>query len=235
MRSFIFNCLFWAISAVFALLCYALSWLPWRRPLVLGMIGYARSIRFVMHAVMGIRIEVRGEVPRGQAVIIAAKHQSYADGPLMLAITGDINFVIGNGIEKFPLINRIVREAGATMVNSQGNTAAIGALEAAIERSHGENRPVLIYPEGGLAAVGETKRYRKGVYKLYQTLDRPVVPVATNLGLRWQQEDWRKSPGIAVIEFLDTLPAGLPQANFMQDLQTRIETRTRELEAEGMS
>lgn len=235
MRSFIFNCLFWGISAVFALLCYALSWLPWRRPLVLGMIGYAKSIRFVMHAVMGIRIEVRGEVPRGQRVILAAKHQSYADGPLMLAVAGDINFVIGNAIEKFPLINRIVREAGATMVNTQGNTAAPGALEAAIERSHGENRPVLIYPEGGLAAVGETKRYRKGVYKLYQTLDRPVVPVATNLGLRWQQEDWRKSPGTAVVEFLDTMPAGLPQANFMQDLQTRIETRTRELEAEGMS
>lgn len=235
MRSFIFNSLFWAISAIFALICYALSFLPWRRPLVLGMIGYAKIIRFIMHAVMGIRIEVRGTVPRGEPVILAAKHQSYADGPLMLAIAGDINFVIGNAIEKFPLINRIVREAGATMVNSQGNTAAPGALEAAIARSHGENRPVLIYPEGGLAAVGETKRYRKGVYKLYQTLDRPVVPVATNLGLRWQQEDWKKKPGIAVIEFLDTLPSGLPQANFMQDLQTTIETRTRELEAEGMS
>ena len=153
----------------------------------------------------------------------------------MLAISGDINFVIGNGIEKFPLINRIVRVAGATMVNSQGNTTAQGALEDAIARSHGENRPILIYPEGGLAAIGETKRYRKGVYKIYQTLDRPVIPVATNLGLRWQQEDWQKSPGTAVVEFLDPLPTGLPREIFMQRLQDAVETRTRALEAEGQT
>jgi len=235
MRSFIFNCLFWGISAVFALTCYGLSWLPWRTPLVKTMIGYAHTIRFTMHWVAGIKIEVRGTPPKGQPVILAAKHQSYADGPLMLAISGDINFVIGNGIEKFPLINRIVRIAGATMVNSQGNTTAPGALEDAIARSHGENRPILIYPEGGLAAIGETKRYRKGVYKIYQTLERPVIPVATNLGLRWQQEDWEKSPGTAVIEFLDPLPTGLPREIFMQRLQDAVETRTRALEAEGQT
>lgn len=235
MRSFVFNCLFWTVSAAYALVCYALAFLPWRRPLVLGMIAYAHTIRALMRVIVGIRIEVRGEVPRGQPVILAAKHQSYADGPIMLAIVGDINFVIGNAIEKFPLINRIVRKAGATMVNSQGNTTAPGALEAAIAKSHGESRPVLIYPEGGLAAVGETKRYRKGVYKLYATLERPVVPVATNMGLRWQQEDWIKTPGTAVIEFLPALPPGLPQANFMQQLEQTIETRCRALEAEGSS
>jgi len=235
MRSLIFNALFWGLAAVFALVCYGLSWLPWRQPLVIGMIGFCRSARFCLHRVAGVPIEVRGEVPTDQPVIMAAKHQSYADGPMMMAIVGDVNFVIGNAIEKFPLVNRIVARAGATMVNSQGNTSAPGALEAAISRSHGENRPLLIYPEGGLAAIGETKRYRKGIYMMYQTLDRAVVPVATNLGLRWNQDDWKKTPGPAIVEFLDPVPTGLPREIFMQRLQEAVESKTRELEAEGLA
>jgi 1-acyl-sn-glycerol-3-phosphate acyltransferase len=233
MRSFVFNCLFWSLSAVFALLCYILAWLPWRTALIGGMVAYCRTIRATLRWIAGIKVEYRGEIPRNQPVIIAAKHQSYADGPMMMAAIGDINFVIGNAIEKFPLINRIVRESGATMVNTQGNTKAPGALEESIRRSQNEGRPVLIYPEGGLSPVGETWRYRKGVYKLYETLDRPVIPAATNMGLRWQQEAWHKSPGVAVIEFLDPIPPGLPRENFMQSLETAIETRCRALENEG--
>ncbi len=235
MRSMIFNALFWGLAALFALLCYVLSFLPFRAPLVAGMIGFCRSARFCLKWVAGIPIEVRGQAPSGEPVIIAAKHQSYADGPMMMAIIGDVNFVIGNAIEKFPLINRIVARSGATMVNSQGNTQAPGALEAALTRSHGENRPLLIYPEGGLAAIGETKRYRKGIYKMYQTLNRPVVPAATNLGLRWNQDDWHKTPGPAVMEFLEPIPAGLPREIFMQRLQDAVESKTRELEAEGLA
>ncbi|MFS2318840.1 lysophospholipid acyltransferase family protein [Maricaulis sp. D1M11] len=235
MRSFVFNALFWGISALFAIVCYALSWLPWRRPLVGGMIVYCKSVRGLLHTVAGIPIEVRGTPPKNQSVIIAAKHQSYADGPLMMAITGDINFVIGNGIEKFPLINRIVRRSGATMVNAQGETRAIGALQAAIARSHGENRPLLIYPEGGLTAVGQSQRYRLGVAHMYEQLGRPVVPAATNMGLRWQQEDWQKQPGPAVIEFLPVIEPGLPRETFLARLADQIETRTRALEAEGQA
>lgn len=235
MRSVIFNALFWGTAAIFALVCYGLSFLPWRAPLVAGMIGFCRTARAQLRWVAGIPIEVRGTVPRNQPVIIAGKHQSYADGPMMMAITGDVNFVIGNAIEKFPLINRIVRRAGATMVNSVGNTTAPGALENALARTHGENRPVLIYPEGRLAAIGETMRYRKGVFKIYETLNRPVVPASTNLGLRWNQDDWQKTPGPAVVEFLDPIPAGLERDEFMSRLQTAIETKTRELEAEGQA
>jgi 1-acyl-sn-glycerol-3-phosphate acyltransferase len=235
MRSLVFNILFWSLSAVFALVCYLAAWLPWRRPLMSILIVYGTTTRLCMRWVAGIAVEVRGQPPRGEAVIIAAKHQAYADGPLMLALTGDINFVIGNGIEKFPLVDRIVKRAGATMVNAQGQTRAQGALQESIRRSLDDHRPILIYPEGGMSAVGVTRRYRKGVHMLYAELDRTVIPVATNLGLRWPEEEWEKYPGPAVIEFLEPIPPGLPREIFMQRLQDAIETRSRELEVEGRS
>ncbi|WP_339745845.1 lysophospholipid acyltransferase family protein [uncultured Maricaulis sp.] len=235
MRSLVFNTLFWSLSALFALVCYAAAWLPWRGPLMAIIIAYGATTRFCMHWIAGIPLEVRGHAPRGEPVIIAAKHQAYADGPLMVALAGDLNFVIGNGIEKFPLVNRIVKRAGATMVDAQGRSRAQGALKQSIDRIAEDHRPVLIYPEGGMAAVGVTRRYRKGVHMLYAELGRSVVPVATNLGLRWPEEEWEKHPGPAVIEFLEPIPPGLPREIFMQRLQDAIETRTRELEAEGQS
>jgi 1-acyl-sn-glycerol-3-phosphate acyltransferase len=81
--------------------------------------------------------------------------------------------------------------------------------------------------------VGERFRYRTGVFHLYRDFDLPVVPVATNLGLFWPQEDWAKHPGTAVIEFLAPIPTGLDKEVFMARLETAIEARTAELVAEA--
>jgi 1-acyl-sn-glycerol-3-phosphate acyltransferase len=61
----------------------------------------------------------------------------------------------------------------------------------------------------------------------------PVVPVATSLGLRWQQEDYRKYPGPAVIEFLDPIPPGLGKDEFLDRLGDAIRGNTDRLIAEG--
>ncbi len=59
--------------------------------------------------------------------------------------------------------------------------------------------------------------------------DLPVVPVATNLGLRWRQQDFRKTPGVATVEFLPAIPTGLGRGVFLKRLEETIETRTQEL------
>lgn len=235
MRSFIFNILFWPTLLGFALVTWLISFTGWR-PGVRGLMRLAcRTVRGLMRFVLGAPVEVRGTPPHNTPVIIAAKHQSWADGFLMMAIMGDINFVIGNEISKFPLIGRIIRVSGATMVNSPGLTGAQGALAEAINRAADDPRPLLIYPEGRLPPVGESYRYRKGVHLMYETLGRIVIPVATNTGLRWPQNRWTKHPGPAVIEFLEPIPPGLPRDDFLPRLKLTIETRTRALEAEGQA
>jgi 1-acyl-sn-glycerol-3-phosphate acyltransferase len=233
MRSAIFNLSFWPVLALFALTAWLVSFLPWRTGLIGVMRACCRTIRWMMRWIMGIKVEVRGRVPEREAVILASKHQSWSDGFMLMAIMGDMNFVIGNGIETFPLVGRIVARSGATMVASPGLRGAEGALQAALEKAGDDPRPMLIFPEGGLAETGEAKRYRKGVWVMYEQLNRPVVPVAHNLGLRWPQNKWTKFSGPAVIEFLDPIPLGLPRDDFLPRLQLTIETRTRALEAEG--
>ena len=68
---------------------------------------------------------------------------------------------------------------------------------------------------------------------MYRDFDVPVVPLATNLGLFWPQEETRKTPGIATLEFLEPIPTGLPKDEFLARLETAIEGKTAELIAEA--
>jgi len=88
---------------------------------------------------------------------------------------------------------------------------------------------VVIYPEGHLSLIGSQHRYRKGVYHLYKDFDCPVVPAATNLGQRWNQNDFKKFPGPAALEFLEPIMPGLGKDEFMAVLEERIETRSKAL------
>ena len=97
-----------------------------------------------------------------------------------------------------------------------------------------DHRDVLIYPEGHLSKPGEQHAYRKGVWHLYDALKRPCTPVATNLGLAWNQQDFRKTPGRVTVEFLDPIEPGLPKDAFMARLEAAIETRTQMLVKEGL-
>jgi 1-acyl-sn-glycerol-3-phosphate acyltransferase len=234
MRSFIFNVLFWVVSTAYVLLCAVLALLPGRGPVRWGVRRYVRRMTGLMHAVAGIKRETRGRrhLPDGP-FIIAAKHSSYGDGFLMYEEIGDLAFVTGDHLERFPFMAAVLSKLGAIVVDNCGGFEARKRLTTSFDAAAKEGRPVLIYPEGNLARVGEKHRYRSGVWHMQQASGWPVVPVATNLGLRWQCEDWEKTPGVAVIEFLEPIPPGLPKEEFLRRLEEAIETQSNALIAEG--
>jgi 1-acyl-sn-glycerol-3-phosphate acyltransferase len=231
MRSFVFNILFYTFTIFFALLCVLLSILPGRKPIMGGLWLYTRSMMLLMRYVAGIKIMVSGHerLPEKGPYIIAPKHQSYGDGFVMFSQFFDLSFVTGDHLEKFMTLKRILRKAGAVVVDSCGGSNTRDRLqkEAALVQKQG--RRLLIYPEGHLSQIGTHHRYRKGVYYMYKDFGCPVVPVATNLGQRWNQNDWTKHAGPAQVEFLDPIMPGLGKDEFMQALQSAIETRSLEL------
>ena len=231
MRSFFFNILFYTATVFFALLCVVLSFLPGRKPIMLGLSAYTKSMVWLMRAVAGINVQVSGHerLPAKGPYIIAPKHQSYGDGFVMFSQFNDLSFVTGDHLEKFMTLKRILRKAGAVVINNCGGTNARDSLQERAAIVQKEGRKLLIYPEGHLSQVGTHHRFRKGVYFMYEDFDCPVVLVATNLGQRWNQNNWTKHKGIAHVEFLEPIMPGLGKDEFMRQLETRIETRSLEL------
>ncbi len=230
MRSFLFAIAYWWLSAFYAIAAVIASALPGRAPTTGVIRFYSARMLWAMRAIAGIKVELRGQerLPDG-AFIIGAKHHSWGDGFVMFANVGNLSFVTGDHLEKIPLLRGILKKLGAIVVDSCGGPASRRALAEAAAQAHAEGKRILIYPEGHLAKPGEKFRYRTGVFHMSKDFNLPVVPVATNLGLFWRQQDFKKAPGTATIEFLDPIPPGLSKGEFMAKLEAACETRTNQL------
>lgn len=231
LRSLAFQASYYLASLFFVVTALPLLLLPQRAMLARWIRVYTRTMVALMRGVGGINVAVTGRenLPDGP-FILAAKHQSWGDGFIVHSQIPDLAFVTGDHLLKYPLIGPIVRKLGAIVVNNCGGSAARGSLMAdEMENARAEGRPILIYPEGHLSPVGTQHRYRKGVYHLYETYGCPVVPVATDLGLRWPQQNVRLQSGPASVEFLPAIPPGLDKETFMADLEQMIEGRSQAL------
>jgi len=197
---------------------------------------YAQRMVTALRWFAGIRVEYRGleNLPAGP-FILAPKHQSWGDGFLSFSVVKDLVFVTGNHLEKIPLLKGVLRKIGAIVVDSCGGSDSKESLMQGAAKAFAANKRILIYPEGHLSRPGENHRYRLGIWALYCQHDVPVIPAGTNLGCFWEQTNFRKIPGTAVIEYLQPIEPGLNKAEFMERLETSIETSTRNLfqEAKG--
>lgn len=235
MRSTLFAAAYWLLSILYALATLPFLALPGRGPVAFIIKSYTRAMRYALHLFAGIKTEARGKdrLPEG-AFIIAAKHQSWGDGFLIYPEVNNLAFVTGDHLERLPLVGGILRKLGAIVIDTcGGGERKAASLAEGMGRAKKDGRRILIYPEGHLAPIDHHFRYKPGVWHMQKAMDVPVVPVATNLGLFWAQESHEKTPGTAVIEFLDPIPAGLPKDEFMARLRDAVETRTAELVAEA--
>ena len=234
MRAHIFHTGFWALAGTLAILCSPILLLPGRAPAVAAIGLYAKAFRAWLR-VCGVRVEYRGleHLDGLGPAVFAAKHQSYGDGLCHLARDKDLAYVIGDHMLRFPVVGRYLKKAEAVVVDDAAGRRAGGAIDEGAARLAADGRSALIFPEGGLTPVGGGRRFRRGAWTLARTLERPVVPVATNLGCFWPEQQRVLNPGRAVIEFLEPLAPGDDAKAFTRRLQTLVDARTRALEAEA--
>lgn len=234
MRSALFNAYYWILSIFYGLSAAFAALAPGRDAVTFTLRLYSRRMLWALDVLGGVKVELKGleNLPDGPC-ILAAKHHSWGDGFVMFAHVDNLSFVTGDHLEKFPLVGAILKKFGAIVVDSCGGPEARAALSESAAQVAAEGRRILIYPEGHLAAPGERFRYRTGVYYMSKDFNLPVVPVATNLGCFWKQQEKAKTPGTATVEFLPALPQGLDKDDFMQRMEAAIEGRTNELIAQA--
>ncbi|MEO0882348.1 MAG: 1-acyl-sn-glycerol-3-phosphate acyltransferase [Pseudomonadota bacterium] len=234
MRAYLFSIAYWTLSVAYILAALPLLVLPTGRPLTVWIRSYTRAMRKALHWCAGIRTNAHGKdnLPSDGAYIVAAKHQSWGDGFMVYSEVEDLVFVTGDHLERLPLLGGILRKLEAIVIDTcGGGERKAASLSEGMARAKANKKRVLIYPEGHLAPVNYKMRYKAGVWHIYNEMNVPVVPVATNLGVFWPQESFEKIPGLATIEFLDPIAPGLGKDEFLQLLEARIEQRTAELVA----
>ncbi|MEL7129468.1 MAG: lysophospholipid acyltransferase family protein, partial [Pseudomonadota bacterium] len=198
MRSLLFTIAYWVLSVSYVLISLPLLVLPGRK-LITGLIrSYARAMRQALRLFAGIETVALGKenLPAEGAYIIAAKHQSWGDGFMTYSEVPNLVFVTGDHLERLPLVGGILKKLGAIVIDTcGGGERKAASLSEGMNRAKDAGQRVLIYPEGHLAPIDHKIRYKAGVWHMYQEMNVPVIPVATNLGVFWAQDAYQKTPG----------------------------------------
>jgi 1-acyl-sn-glycerol-3-phosphate acyltransferase len=224
-RSALFLAWFLVITTILSLIFLPVLILPRRATIWLARL-WSRATFFGLKIFAGIDWEIRGTVPRGP-VLVASKHMSMWDTlALYLALEAPA-IVLKRSLLYIPFYGWFLWRATAVPIDRGGGAKALRKMQNAAKEVLAEDRPILIFPEGTRKKPGAAPDYKPGVAGLYTMLDVPCVPVALNSGVYWT--GFRKLPGTIVLEFLAPIPPGLKRAEFMAQLESRIETATNKL------
>ncbi|MEE9196050.1 MAG: lysophospholipid acyltransferase family protein [Alphaproteobacteria bacterium] len=207
-----------------------------QRVMMAGGSLWSRAVLALLAGITGLGHRVRGRelIPDGP-VIFASKHQSAWDTFAFPALSMSCSLAIKKELFLIPFYGWYARHAGMIGIDRGGGARALRSLLRGARATIGQGRSVIIFPEGTRVAAGQHRRYQPGIAALYKDLECPVVPVAVNSGLFWGRRAFVKQPGTITLEFLAPIAPGLARDEFMAELERRIETATRRLEAEVKS
>lgn len=233
LRSALFNLAFYVSSAIICIAATPLFFLP-RKCIVLAMRFWSHWTMWLLRVIAGTRYELRGleNLPDTPA-LIASKHQSMWDTIIYTAILNDPAIVLKKELLYIPYYGWYSLKAGMVPVDRASGASALRNLLRHARRALGQNRHLVIFPEGTRAAPGSANPYKPGVAGLYTQLGISCVPVALNSGLYWPRRKFLRRPGTIILEFLPPIEPGTPRKDFMRELEARIEPATDRLLAEA--
>lgn len=181
---------------------------------------------------VGLRGEVRGNVPQGE-VLIAAKHQSFFDIILIFNALPRAKFIMKRELLWAPFIGLYAKRIGCVPVERGKRGAAIKRMVQDVAEGRADPGQLIIYSQGTRVAPGDYLPYKVGTAILYQEFDHPCVPVATNVGLFWPRKGILRKPGVGVVEFLPAIPVGRSREAFMAELEAMVESHSNALMEEA--
>lgn len=228
-RVTVFNLVFYLVTFFWAMwIALACRWRGADR--VRGMIAaWCRWVQRWVALCLGGRIEVLGaENLPPPPYVIAPKHQSELDVAVIFGRHSDAGAVVMKELADLPFLGALIRRLDLIAVSVEGGPQGLTEMiRDGAKRVAAQGRPILIYPEGELMALGAKARYRTGVFNIYDAAGIPVVPVAQSLGAIWPKREWGKKPGrTGAIRYLPPIPPGLSKDEFMARIEREIEEAT---------
>ena len=220
LRSMMFIAVFYGLMAVMGI--GGAPVVLWRRDWTIGwMKVFVRANLGALRVLCGMRTEVRGPVPKG-AVVVAAKHQSLLDVLILYGALPEPHFVMKRELVWAPIFGLYALRAGCIWITREKRGEGKTMMRRLASQYKGSGQ-IVIYPQGTRVPPGEHRPYRRGAVMAYESFGLPMVLAAVNVGWFWPKRSLLRHPGTAVVEFLETLPAGLTRDEVSRRMEAGIE------------
>ena len=225
-KSLIFNFfLYFGLILIFLLAIPTLI-LPDRFTIFFGRLS-AKYIVLILKLVMNTKVIFHGEenLKKLDQFFVASAHQSmFETFALQIPLYGPI-FILKKELLNIPLFGWYLRKIGSVSIIRETTTKEnLNIFDKVKERLEKNKRPLLIFPQGTRVKLDEQPPFKKGVGRIYKTLNLPCIPVALNTGKVWPKNSFMKFSGDIHISFLDPIMPGKDNEDFIKEIENKIYT-----------
>ena len=231
LKSLIFNFfLFFGIALVLIIALPTLA-LPKKSTLSFGKF-LAHYVIFLVENILRSKVIFNGleNLKKKEKFFIASAHQSMFE---TFALQAPINypiFILKRELLRIPLFGWYLRKINSIEIIRDTTTKEnLGFFEKIKNTLSVEKRPLLIFPQGTRVKLGERVPFKKGVGKIYESLNMACVPVALNSGKVWPKNSFLKYNGDIIITFLEPIEPGKDRKEFMEELENKVYMETEKL------
>jgi 1-acyl-sn-glycerol-3-phosphate acyltransferase len=223
-RSLLFNIfLYLGIVIVFILALPTLV-LPNKIVLYFGKF-LALYIIVILRIFLNTRVIFHGidNLKKEKKFFIASAHQSMFETFVLQAPIDFPIFILKKELLRIPLFGWYLKKIGSIEIIRNTTTKEnLSFFEKVKESINESNRPLLIFPQGTRVKFDDKVPFKKGVGRIYESLNIPCVPVSLDSGKVWPKNSFMKYPGNINISFLEPINPGLEKNIFTKILEDKI-------------
>ena len=224
LRSLLFNLfLYTGILSVF-LIALPTLFLPPKFTLLFGKcLGH--YVILIVKIFLNTKVEIKGinNIPKAEKYFVASAHQSMFETFALQAILDYPVFILKKELLKIPLFGLYLKKIKSIEIvrdtTTKDNLNFFDKVAIIIKN---ENRPLLIFPQGTRVKVNDKVPFKKGVGRIYETLNISCIPIALNSGNVWPKKGIIKYPGKITISLLEPIKPGLNREEFIKNLENKI-------------
>ena len=224
LRSLIFNLFLYLGIVIVFLIALPTLLLPAKFTLLFGkFLGH--YVILIVKIFLNTKVEFKGieNIPKTEKYFVASAHQSMFETFALQSVLDYPVFILKKELLKIPLFGLYLKKIKSIeIVRDKTTKDNLNFFDKVATIIKNEKRPLLIFPQGTRVKVDDKAPFKKGVGRIYETLNISCVPVALNSGSVWPKEGIIKYPGKITVSFLEPIKPGHNRDDFIKNLEMKI-------------
>jgi|TARA_B110000438_G_C15767610_1_gene630376 1-acyl-sn-glycerol-3-phosphate acyltransferase len=185
----------------------------------------AYYIIFILRLILNTKVIFHGKenLKKVDKFFVASAHQSMFETFVLQAPLNFPIFILKKELLRIPLFGWYLKKIDSIEITRDTITKDnLNFFDKIKETINKEDRPLLIFPQGTRVKFNEKAPFKKGVARIYETLELPCIPVALNSGKIWPKNSFMKYAGNIHISFLEPIMPGKEKNQFAKELEDKI-------------
>ena len=181
--------------------------------------------KYCLKFFLSVKINIIGKenIISNEKFFIACSHQSMFETFFLQTIFNSPIFILKKELLRIPIFGLYLKKIGSISISRNKTTKEnLGFFDKILESVNRSNRPLLIFPQGTRVLPEERPKFKKGIGRIYDTLQIKCQPVAINSGSVWPKNQHLSNNKTITVSILTPINQGLNNEEFLNLLEKNI-------------